>query len=64
MKNLSEKEKEKILDKIANIEESIIESRKYIDSENCRKCSEIYSKIFRLEQQLLGLQRKLKNERD
>lgn len=64
MKNLSEKEKEKILDKIANIEESIIESRKYIDSENCRKCSETYSKIFRLEQQLLGLQRKLKNERD
>jgi hypothetical protein len=62
MKNLSEKEKEKIYDNIAQIKEEIWETRDYISSDNCRKCSEMYTKLFRLEQELTGLQRKLLND--
>jgi len=59
MKNLSENEREKILDRISQIKEDIWESREYINSDYCKKCSEIYSEIVRLEQQLEDLQRKL-----
>jgi hypothetical protein len=62
MKNLSENEKEKIYDKIAQIKEEIWETREYISSDYCRKCSEMYTKLFRLEQELTGLQRKLSND--
>jgi hypothetical protein len=62
MKNLSENEKEKIYDKIAQIKEEIWETRDYISSDYCRKCSEMYTKLFRLEQELTGLQRKLSND--
>jgi hypothetical protein len=63
MKNLSKNEKEKIYDKIIQIKEEIWETRDYISSDHCRKCSEMYTKLFRLEQELTGLQRKLDNER-
>jgi chromosome segregation ATPase len=59
MKNLSENEREKILDRISQIKEDIWEAREYINSDYCKKCSEIYSEIVRLEQQLEDLQRKL-----
>jgi hypothetical protein len=59
MINPSEKENEKILDRIAQIKEEIWEARDYISSDYCKKCSEIYSQIFRLEQELERLQRKL-----
>jgi hypothetical protein len=62
MKSLSESEKEKIYDKIARIKEEIWETKEYISSDYCRKCSEIYTKLFRLEQELTGLQRKLSND--
>jgi hypothetical protein len=62
MKNLSENEKEKIYDKIIQIKEEIWETRDYISSDRCRKCSEMYTKLFRLEQELTGLQRKLSND--
>lgn len=64
MTNLSENENEKILEQIEKIKEDIWEAREYINSDYCKKCSEIYSQIFRLERELESLQRKLeKNER-
>jgi formylmethanofuran dehydrogenase subunit E len=60
MKNLEEKEK--IFDEINKIKEEIWETKDYISSDHCRKCSEMYTKLFRLEQHLSGLQRKLDNE--
>jgi hypothetical protein len=64
MTNLSENENEKILEEIEKVKEDIWETREYINSDYCKKCSEIYSKIFRLEQELESLQKKLeKNER-
>lgn len=59
MKNLSENEKEKIYDQMSSIKEQIWETREYISSDYCRKCSEMYTKLFRLEQELAGLKRKL-----
>jgi hypothetical protein len=55
-------ENEKIYDTIAQIKEEIWETKEYISSDNCRKCSEMYTKLFRLEQRLIELQRKLDNE--
>lgn len=64
MANLSENENEKILDRISFLKEEIWETRSYISSESCRRCSDMYDKILVLEQELNGLQRKLeKNER-
>lgn len=64
MTNPSESEKEKILDRIIYLKEEIWETRSYISSDLCRRCSEMYDKIVRLEQELKGLQRKLdKDER-
>jgi hypothetical protein len=64
MTNPSENEKEKILDRIAFLKEEIWETRAYISSDFCRRCSDMYDKILVLEQELNGLQRKLeKNER-
>jgi cob(I)alamin adenosyltransferase len=57
MTNLSEKEK--ILEKIDKIQNDLWEAREYISSDYCKKCSEIYSKIFVLEQQLKNLQSKI-----
>jgi hypothetical protein len=62
MKSLSENEKEKIYEKIIEVKEQIWETRDYISSDYCRKCSEMYTKLFRLEQELTGLQRKLSND--
>jgi hypothetical protein len=59
MSNLNQNEKEKIYDTIAQIKEEIWQTKEYISSDNCRKCSEMYTKLFRLEQELQGLQRKL-----
>jgi cob(I)alamin adenosyltransferase len=59
MTNLSESEKEKILEKIDKIQNDLWEAREYISSDYCKKCSEIYSKIFVLEQQLKNLQSKI-----
>jgi hypothetical protein len=64
MTNLSENENEKILEEIEKVKEDIWETREYINSDYCKKCSEIYSQIFRLERELESLQKKLeKNER-
>ena len=38
-RNLSENEKEKILDRIAQIKEDIWEAKEYIVSDYCKKCS-------------------------
>jgi len=62
MININSVEKEKIYDNIARIKEEIWETREYISSDYCRKCSEMYTKLFRLEQELNGLQRKLSND--
>lgn len=59
MINPSESEKEKILNKIYNLKEEIWETRAYISSDFCKKCSEMYTKIAVLEQQLRGLEKKL-----
>ena len=64
MTNPSENEREKILDRISYLKEEIWETRSYISSDFCRRCSEMYEKIVVLEQELKGLQRKLdKDER-
>lgn len=64
MINPNENEREKIVNRISNIKEEIWETRTYISSDFCRRCSEMYDKIFRLEQELKGLERKLnKDER-
>jgi hypothetical protein len=57
--NLSENEKEKILERISKIKEDIWEAREYIVSDYCKKCSDTYSLIFRLEKKLESLQRKI-----
>jgi hypothetical protein len=65
MTSPSENEKEKILDRISFLKEEIWEARAYISSESCKRCSDMYEKILRLEQEIKGLQRKLeKDERD
>jgi hypothetical protein len=61
MTNPSENEKEKILDRISFLKEEIWETRSYISSESCRRCSEMYAKIDVLEQELQELQRNLEN---
>jgi len=64
MTNPSESEKEKILNRISYLKEEIWEARAYISSESCKRCSDMYEKILRLEQEIKGLQRKLdKDER-
>ena len=62
MINPSENEKEKILDRIIFLKEEIWETRAYISSDFCRRCSEMYDKILLLEQELKGLQRKLEKD--
>lgn len=62
MTNPSENEKEKILDRICYLKEEIWETRAYISSDICRRCSDMYDKIVRLEQELKGLQRKLEKD--
>lgn len=59
MTSPNENEKEKILDEIYQIKEKIYDARAYINSEYCRRCSEMYDQIFRLENELKALQRKL-----
>lgn len=62
MTSPSENEREKILSRISDVKEEIWESRAYISSDICRRCSEMYDKIVRLEQELKGLQRKLEKD--
>jgi molecular chaperone GrpE (heat shock protein) len=62
MTNPSENEKEKILDRISFLKEEIWETRAYISSDICQRCSDMYDKILRLEQELKGLQRKLEKD--
>jgi len=62
MTNPSEKENEKILDRISSLKEEIWEARAYISSESCKRCSDMYEKILRLEQEIKGLQRKLEKD--
>lgn len=64
MTSPSENEREKILDRILYLKEEIWETKAYISSDICQRCSDMYSKIVRLEQELQGLQRKFdKDER-
>lgn len=62
MTSPSENEREKILNKISYLKEEIWETRAYISSDICRRCSDMYDKIVRLEQELKGLQRKLEKD--
>ena len=62
MTNPSENEREKIHNRISDLKEEIWETRSYISSDICRRCSDMYDKIFRLEQELNGLQRKLEKD--
>lgn len=57
--NLSHEEKEKILNEIISLKEEIWETKSYIESDICSRCSEMYNILFRLEQQLKGLLRKI-----
>lgn len=59
---LNEEEKEKILDEIFRIKNQIHEVRDYISSDFCQKCSDMYTELFRLEQELKGLERKLSDD--
>ena len=58
----SENEREKILDRILYLKEEIWETKAYISSDICQRCSDMYTKILRLEQELQGLQRKLEKD--
>ena len=58
----SENEREKILNRISDVKEEIWETRSYISSDICQRCSDMYDKILRLEQELKGLQRKLEKD--
>jgi hypothetical protein len=62
MTSPNESEKEKILNRIYYLKEEIWETRSYISSDFCRRCSEMYDKIIVLEQELKGLQRKLEKD--
>ncbi len=62
MTSPSENEREKILDRISFLKEEIWEARAYISSESCKRCSDMYEKILRLEQEIKGLQRKLEKD--
>ena len=62
MTNPSENEREKILDRISFLKEEIWETKAYISSDICQRCSDMYAKIVRLEQELQGLQRKISND--
>lgn len=56
MTNPNENEREKILDQIHNLKEEIYETKAYISSEFCRRCTEMYDKLFKLENELKYLQ--------
>lgn len=58
----SENEREKILNRISFLKEEIWETRAYISSDFCVRCSEMYEKIVRLELELKGLQRKIADD--
>lgn len=58
----SENEREKILNRISDLKEEIWETRSYISSDICQRCSDMYDKIVILEQELKGLQRKLEKD--
>lgn len=58
----NENEREKILDRIIYLKEEIWETKAYISSDICQRCSDMYTKILRLEQELQGLQRKISND--
>lgn len=60
--NPSESEREKILNRISYLKEEIWETKSYISSDICQRCSDMYTKILRLEQELQGLQRKLEKD--
>lgn len=62
MTSPNESEKEKILTRISYLKEEIWETRSYISSDFCKRCSEMYDKIIILEQELKGLQRKLEKD--
>lgn len=62
MTSPNESEKEKILNRISYLKEEIWETRAYISSDFCKRCSEMYDKIIILEQELKGLQRKLEKD--
>lgn len=59
MKNLNPEEKEKIRTEIIHIKEEIYETKVYLNSDICKKCSDMYQVLFRLEQHLKGLEYKL-----
>lgn len=61
-KNPNQESKEKILNDIRCLKEEIWETKAYISSDICQRCSDMYSKIVRLEQELQGLQRKISND--
>ena len=60
--NPSPNEKEKILNRIVEVKEEIYETKSYISSDFCRRCSEMYDRLFRLENELKGLQRKIEKD--
>jgi len=59
MSNQNANERERIFDRISDIKEEIYETKAYISSEICFRCSEMYTKLFRLEQELKDLQKKI-----
>lgn len=55
MPDLNPEERKKILNEIAHIKEEIWETKSYLNSDICQRCSEMYTTLFILEQKLKGL---------
>lgn len=57
----NENENEKTLNRVHALKEEIYEAKAYISSEFCRRCTEMYDKLSKLEHELRHLQNTLHN---
>lgn len=64
MTSPNESEKEKILDEIYQVKEKIYDARAYVSSEYCKRCSETYNQIHKLELELQKLLTKLESNNE
>jgi hypothetical protein len=60
--NPSDEETKRILNSILDIKEQIWETKSYISSDFCLKCSQMYEKIHHLEEELRILQDRISND--
>lgn len=64
MSKLNPDEREEIHKKIFSLKDQIYDIRSYISSDFCKRCSDMYTKILVLEQQIKSLQSKLDNDKE